>query len=49
MRRDHSIIACLRHIYMVLFFARLPFVVNHTFNATLPDRLQQYNTTLDTF
>jgi len=33
---DHSIIACSRHIYMVLFFAHIPFVVNHAFqhNAT---------------
>jgi len=27
---------------MVLFFAHIPFVVNHTFNATPPERLQQY-------
>jgi len=41
-RRDHSIIACSRHVYMVLFFAHIPFVVNHTFNATPPAlRLQQ--------
>jgi len=26
---------------MVLFFAHIPFVVNHTFNATPPERLQQ--------
>jgi len=30
-RRDHSIIACSRHIYVVLFFARIPFVVNRAF------------------
>jgi len=29
------------HICMVLFFTHIPFVVNHTFNATLPERLQQ--------
>ena len=28
MRRNHSIIACSRHIYMVLFFTHIPFVVN---------------------
>ena len=39
-RRDHSIIACSRHIYMVLFLARIPFVVNRTFNATTTERLQ---------
>jgi len=37
---DPSIIACLRHIYMVLFFAHIPFVVNRTFNATPAERLQ---------
>ena len=26
---------------MVLFFAHIPFVVNHTINATPPERLQQ--------
>jgi len=26
---------------MVLFFRHIPFVVNHTFNATPPERLQQ--------
>jgi len=29
--RDHSIIACLRHTYMVLFFMHIPFMVNNTF------------------
>ena len=29
------------HICMVLFFTHIPFMVNHTFNATLPERLQQ--------
>ena len=33
MRRNHSVIACSRHIYVVLFFTHIPFVVNHTFNA----------------
>ena len=27
---------------MVLFFAHIPFVVNHTINATPPERLQHY-------
>jgi len=27
---------------MVLFFMHIPFVVNHTINATPPERLQQY-------
>jgi len=39
---DHSIIACLHHIYMVLFFTHIPFVVNRTFNATPAERLQQH-------
>jgi len=30
---DHSI-ACSRHVYILLFFTHIPFVVNHTFNAT---------------
>jgi len=29
-------------ICMVLFFTHIPFVVNHTINATPPERLQQY-------
>ena len=29
-RRDHSIIACSHHAYIFLFFAHIPFVVNHT-------------------
>ena len=29
------------HICMVLFFTHNPFVVNHTINATPPERLQQ--------
>ena len=40
-RRDHSIIAYSRHIDIFLFFAHIPFVVNHTINATPPERLQQ--------
>jgi len=40
MRRNDSIIACSHHIYVVLFFAHIPFVVNHTFNATPKGRLQ---------
>jgi len=27
---------------MVLFFTHIPFVANHTINATPPERLQQY-------
>jgi len=27
---------------MVLFFTHIPFVVNHTINATPPERWQQY-------
>jgi len=30
------------HICMVLFFMHMPFVVNHTFNTTSPERLQQH-------
>jgi len=30
------------HICMVLFFTHIPFVVNHTSNATPPERLQQH-------
>ena len=41
-RRDHSVIACSRHIHIFLFFAPIPFVVNHTINATPPERLQQH-------
>ena len=41
MRHNHSIIAYSRHIYVVLFFAHISFVVNHTFNATPAERLQQ--------
>jgi len=39
-RRDHSVIACSRHTHIFLFFAHIPFVVNHTINATPPERLQ---------
>jgi len=42
MRHDHSIIACSRHKHILLFFAHIPFVVNHTFNATPAESLQQY-------
>jgi len=31
MCRNHSIIACLHHAYIVFFFAHIPFVVNRTF------------------
>jgi len=40
MRRNHSIIACSPHVYILLFFAHILFVVNHTFNATPPEMLQ---------
>jgi len=43
-RRNHSIIACSRHLYLVLFFTHIPFVVNPAFNATPPERLQQCDT-----
>ena len=39
-RRDHSIIACSRQIYMVLFFAHIPFVVNRALSATPAEWLQ---------
>jgi len=43
--RDHarnlSYIACSHHGYIFLFFAHIPFVVNHTINATPQERLQQ--------
>jgi len=39
---DHSIIACSRHMHIFLFFVHIPFGVNHTINATLPERLQQH-------
>jgi len=34
------IIAYSLHAHMFLFFAHIPFVVNHTINATPPERLQ---------
>ena len=44
--QDHSsgitLLLFLRATYiMVLFFTHIPFVVNHTINATPPERLQQ--------
>jgi len=36
------IIACSLHAYIFLFFAHIPFMVNHTMNATPPERLQHY-------
>jgi len=39
---DHSFIACLRHVYILLFFTHILFVVNPTFNATSTERLQQH-------
>ena len=41
-RHDHSFIACSRHIHIFLFFAHIPFVMNHAINATPPERLQQH-------
>jgi len=32
MRRNHSIIPCSRLVYILLFFAHIPFMVNYTFN-----------------
>jgi len=46
MRRNHSVIACSRRIYVVLLYAHIPFVVNHTFNVTPTERLQQFNSGL---
>jgi len=46
MRRNHSVVACSRHIYVVLLFAHIPFVVNHTFNVTPTERLQQFHSGL---
>ena len=40
-RHDHSIISCSHHIYMVVFFPHIPFVVNHRINATPTKKLQQ--------
>jgi len=33
MCRNHSVIACMRHIYIGVILCAYPFVVNHTFNA----------------
>ena len=41
-RRDHSVITCSHHIDILLFFVHIPFMVNHTINATPPERLQQH-------
>jgi len=41
-RRDHSTTACSRHLYTVLFFAHIPFVVNRAFSAMPTERLQHY-------
>jgi len=42
-RHDHSVVTCSRQVYMVLFFAHIPFVVNRAFSATPTARLQQYH------
>jgi len=34
------------HVSMLLFFTYIPFVVNHTINATPPEKLQQYSTSM---
>ena len=39
--RNHSIIACSHDIYMGLFFAHIPFVLNPAFSAMPAERLQQ--------
>jgi len=31
MRRNHTIIACSHHVYILLFFTHIPFVVNRAF------------------
>jgi len=41
LRHDHSIIPCSRHIYMVLFFSHILFMVNHAFSEIPAERLQQ--------
>jgi len=42
-RRDHSYLLFAPHVRIwVLFFAHIPFVVKRTFNATLTERLQHY-------
>jgi len=35
--------SCSRHAYIFLFFTHIPFVVNHTINATPPEGLQHLN------
>ena len=37
-----SLLLAHAYICMVLFFTHIPIVVNHTINATPPERLQQY-------
>jgi len=45
-KRSHAVISLLLLVHvtyiLVLFFSHIPFVVNHTFNATVAERLQQY-------
>ena len=41
-RRNLSYYCLLALHIMVLFFTHIPFVVNHTINATPPERLQQH-------
>ena len=43
--RNHArnlLLLLARATYIVLFFPHIPFVVNHTVNATPPERLQQH-------
>jgi len=45
---SQSLLLLLAHAtHMMLFFPHIPFVVNHTINATPPERLQQYIFRLD--
>jgi len=39
---SQSLLLLLATYIMVLFFTHIPFVVNHTINATPPERLQQW-------
>jgi len=35
-----TLLLLVRVTYILLFFAHIPFMVNHTFNAAPPERLQ---------
>jgi len=45
-RHDYSVVACSSHIYLVLFFAHIPFVVNRAFSTTPAEWLQHHNNLL---